>query len=167
METFSALLALCAGNSPVTGEFPAHKGQWRGASMFSLISPWINGWVNNHEAGDLRHHRGHNDVIVMAIPWHQYFLSFHRFPSPRPESSKLPARSSWSISEHTVRLSACAIWGSGTNCRTYRWTANRRWWRTRNRWLWRRRWGWQRRWNSKGRRGEERRRKIWRRWWGR
>ena len=26
METFSALLALCAGNSPVTGEFP-HKGQ--------------------------------------------------------------------------------------------------------------------------------------------
>ena len=36
METFSALLALCAGNSPVTGEFP-HKGQWRGALMFSLI----------------------------------------------------------------------------------------------------------------------------------
>ena len=36
METFSALLALCAGNSPVTGEFP-HKGQWRGALMFSLM----------------------------------------------------------------------------------------------------------------------------------
>ena len=25
METFSALLALCEGNSPVTGEFPAQK----------------------------------------------------------------------------------------------------------------------------------------------
>ena len=25
METFSALLALCAGNSPVTGEFPAQS----------------------------------------------------------------------------------------------------------------------------------------------
>ena len=25
METFSALLALCAGNSPVTGEFPSQK----------------------------------------------------------------------------------------------------------------------------------------------
>ena len=25
METFSALLALCAGNSPVTGEFPTQK----------------------------------------------------------------------------------------------------------------------------------------------
>ena len=37
METFSALLVICAGNSPVTGEFHAHKGQWRGALMFSLI----------------------------------------------------------------------------------------------------------------------------------
>ena len=25
METFSALLALCAGNSPVTGEFPSQR----------------------------------------------------------------------------------------------------------------------------------------------
>ena len=31
-----------------------HKGQWRGALMFSLICAWINGWVNNREAGDLR-----------------------------------------------------------------------------------------------------------------
>ena len=29
-----------------------HKGQWRGALMFSLICAWINGWVNHHEAGD-------------------------------------------------------------------------------------------------------------------
>ena len=58
METFSALLALCAGNSP-------HKGQWRGALMFSLICAWINAWVNNREAVDLRRHRAHYDVIVM------------------------------------------------------------------------------------------------------
>ena len=32
METFSALLAICAGNSPVPGEFP-HKDKWRGALM--------------------------------------------------------------------------------------------------------------------------------------
>ena len=42
-----------------------HKGQWRRALMFSLICVWINGWVNNREAGDLRRHRAHCDVIVM------------------------------------------------------------------------------------------------------
>ena len=42
-----------------------NKGQWRGALMFSLICAWINGWVNNREAGDLRCHRAHYDVIVM------------------------------------------------------------------------------------------------------
>ena len=34
-----------------------HKGQWRGTLMLSLISSWINGWVNNREAGYLRRHR--------------------------------------------------------------------------------------------------------------
>ena len=32
--------------------------------MFSLICVWINGWVNNCEAGDLRSHRGHYDAIA-------------------------------------------------------------------------------------------------------
>ena len=65
METFSAQLSLCAGNSRVPVNSP-HKGQWRGPLMFSLICVWINGWVNNREAGDLRRHRGHYDVIVMS-----------------------------------------------------------------------------------------------------
>ena len=64
METFSALLAICAGNSTVPGEFP-HKGQWRGALLFSLICVWINGWVNDRQVGDLRRYRTHYDVIVM------------------------------------------------------------------------------------------------------
>ena len=42
-----------------------HKGQWRGALMFCLICAWINGWVNNREAGDLRLHRAHHDVTVL------------------------------------------------------------------------------------------------------
>ena len=50
--------------SPVN--FP-HKGQWRGALMFSLIYAWINDWVNNREAGDLRRQHGHYDVIVMRV----------------------------------------------------------------------------------------------------
>ena len=65
METFSALLALCEGNSPVTGEFPP-QSQWRGDLMFPLICAWINGWVNNREAGDLRHARAHYDIILMC-----------------------------------------------------------------------------------------------------
>ena len=44
-----------------------HKGQWRGALMFSFICAWTNDWVNNREAGDLRRHRAHYDVIVMTI----------------------------------------------------------------------------------------------------
>ena len=34
METFSALLALCAGNSPVTGEFPSQKPVMRYFGVF-------------------------------------------------------------------------------------------------------------------------------------
>ena len=44
-----------------------HKGQWRGALMFSLICVWINGWVNNRGAGDLRRYLAHYDVTVMQI----------------------------------------------------------------------------------------------------
>ena len=44
-----------------------HKGQWRGALMFSLICVRINGWVNNREAGDLRRHLAHYDVSVMSM----------------------------------------------------------------------------------------------------
>ena len=49
--------------SPVNSQ---HKDQWRGALMSSLICVWINGWVNNGEAGDLRWHCAHYDVTVMV-----------------------------------------------------------------------------------------------------
>ena len=44
-----------------------HKGQWRGALKFFLISAWTNGWVNNRDAGDLRRHCVHRDVLVMVF----------------------------------------------------------------------------------------------------
>ena len=59
METFSALLTLCAGNSP-------HKGQLRGALMSFFICTWTNGWVNNRDAGDLRRQSAHYDVTVIT-----------------------------------------------------------------------------------------------------
>ena len=42
-----------------------HKDQLRVALMFSLICAWINGWVNNDEAGDLRRHSARYDVTVI------------------------------------------------------------------------------------------------------
>ena len=44
-----------------------HKGQWRGALMFSFICAWINGWVNNREVSNLRRHRTRYDVTVVAL----------------------------------------------------------------------------------------------------
>ena len=58
------------GEFPVTGEFPSQRPVTRGL-MFSLICAWINGWVNNREAGDLRRHRAHYDITVM------YFVELH------------------------------------------------------------------------------------------
>ena len=56
-----ALLAICAGNSPVTGEFPTQRPvTW--SFDVSLICAEINVWVNNREAGNLRRYRAHYDV---------------------------------------------------------------------------------------------------------
>ena len=67
-----------------------NKDQWRGALMFSLISVWINGWVNNRKACDLRRYRAHCDVIVMNVTlilvwacksWLQLYLASVRWLS--------------------------------------------------------------------------------------
>ena len=65
MEMFSTLLALCEGNHQPPVDSP-HKSQWRGVLMFSLICAWTNGWAITRDAGDLRRHRTHYDVTVMA-----------------------------------------------------------------------------------------------------
>ena len=77
----SALLALCAGNSPVTVNSP-HKRQWRGALMLPYTCAWINGWVNNGEAGDLRRHRAHYKyyyVTTKMFIYHQLSFRFCSF----------------------------------------------------------------------------------------
>ena len=40
---------------------------------FLWSAPWINGWVNNREAGDLRRHRAHHDVTLMR-KWISYVV---------------------------------------------------------------------------------------------
>ena len=65
MRAYSALLALYAGNSPFTGEFPSQGPVTRSFDVFFDLHQSINGWVNNREAGDFRRHYAHYDVIVM------------------------------------------------------------------------------------------------------
>ena len=63
METFSALLALCAGNSPVTGEFPSQGPVTLSFDVFfdlHLNKRWST------QFGDLIRHRAHYDVTVMV-----------------------------------------------------------------------------------------------------
>ena len=67
METFSALLVICAGNSPVTGEFPTQRPVTQKFDVFFDLR-MNNGWVNNHGAGDLRRHQAHCYVTVMLSP---------------------------------------------------------------------------------------------------
>ena len=71
METFSALLAICAENSSVTGEFPAQRPVARGFDVFFELH--LNKRLNkNHEAGDLRRHRDHYNVTVMIRTGEEY-----------------------------------------------------------------------------------------------
>ena len=57
---------------PLCGEFtgdrwiPLTKPVTRSFDVFFDLS-WINGWVNNRDAGDLRRRRAHNDLIVMKL----------------------------------------------------------------------------------------------------
>ena len=67
METFSALLVICAGNSPVTGEFPAQRPVTQSFNVFFDVR--LNKRLSDGEwwFGDLRRHRAHHDVTVMAL----------------------------------------------------------------------------------------------------
>ena len=88
METFSALLAICAGNSPVPGEFPTQRPVTRSFDVYFDL----NSWINNGEAGDLRRHPGHYDVIVMETLsaflalWDGNLLSHPRIPLTKPSN---------------------------------------------------------------------------------
>ena len=71
------MMTLSNGNifrvaAPLCGEFTGHqwiihtKASDAGLHIFFGCA-WINGWVNNREAGDLRRYRAHYDVIVMYL----------------------------------------------------------------------------------------------------
>ena len=76
METFSALLALCVGNSPVTGEFPSQRPVTRSFGVFFDLRPneplskqsW--GWWLETPSLSLRHHY----VLIPRTPFWYHTL---------------------------------------------------------------------------------------------
>ena len=42
------------------------RGQWHRALIFSLICAWINGSVNNREAGESSAYRSYDDDVIMV-----------------------------------------------------------------------------------------------------
>ena len=55
--------------------------------MFYLIGAWIDGWVNHREAGDLRRHRAHYDVIVM-LRWLTWIVARNWISDPHSYVTK-------------------------------------------------------------------------------
>ena len=73
METFSALLAFCAGNSPVPGEFPAQRPVTRSFEVFFDLRPnkrlskqsW--GWWSKTPSSSLWRHRNEDKKVVYIL----------------------------------------------------------------------------------------------------
>ena len=71
METFSALLALCAGNSPVPGEFPAQRPVTRSFDVFfdlhlnkRLSKQWWGWWFDTLSSPLWRHRNAGVNMIL-------------------------------------------------------------------------------------------------------
>ena len=89
METFSALLAICAGNSPVSGEFPAQRPVTRSFDVFfdlrlnKRLSKQRWGWWSETPSDPLwRHCNGYPGngwvIISHGILWDVIIYPFHR-----------------------------------------------------------------------------------------
>ena len=78
MKTFSALLAFCAGNSPVHGEFPAQRPVTRSFDVFfdlrlnKGLSKQSRGWWFETLSGPLWRHS--NDLQYPGSMWHSHRL---------------------------------------------------------------------------------------------
>ena len=127
METFSTLLAICAGNSPVIGEFPAQRPVTRSFDVyFDLL--WINVWANNGEAGDFRCHCAHCDVTVMVLSMFlghcsatcnivQYWTLLQLYNGPNCTNCRLPGDShlTQSTGSSSIYLMTCCLYRKKTS----------------------------------------------------
>ena len=79
METFSALLAICAGNSPVPGEFPTQSPVTRSFDVFLDLRPnkrsskqWWGWWFETLSRPLWRHRNGNETVSSLASSIHYW-----------------------------------------------------------------------------------------------
>ena len=78
METFSALLALCAGNSPVTGEFPAQKPVTQSFDVFfdrrlnKQLSKQSWGWWFYTPSWSLWRHCNGGNFVGFVLQWGEF-----------------------------------------------------------------------------------------------
>ena len=72
METFSALLAICAGNSPVPGEFPTQRPVTWSFDVYFDLRPnkWLSkqswGWWFETLSCSLWRHRNGNMAVILC-----------------------------------------------------------------------------------------------------
>ena len=78
METYSALLALCEGNSSVTGEFPSQKPLTRCFDVFfhlrlnkQLSKPSRRWWIETLSRSLRRHCNDHLPVLIALLIYHK------------------------------------------------------------------------------------------------
>ena len=74
METFSALLAICAGNSPVSGDFPAQRPVTRSFDVFfdlrlnkRLSKQWWGWWFETPSCSLWRHCNVRSNFIIDCL----------------------------------------------------------------------------------------------------
>ena len=104
MEKFSELLAICAENSPVPGEFPAQRPVTRSFDVFFDLHPnkrlskqsW--GWWSETPSSSLWRHR--NDIMILyrALQWQGRSINGLRTHNRHP------------ISHHHGRALVCLLW---------------------------------------------------------
>ena len=112
MKTFSALLALCAGNSPVTGEFPSQRPVTQSFDVFfdlrlnKRLSKQSWGWWFETPSCSLWRHR---NGWCGAVIWFQKQSTPHNviycLYSRKWDVTKPHLRSSVSVAKHPQTLS--------------------------------------------------------------
>ena len=121
METFSALLAICAGNSPVTGEFPAQRLITRSFDVFSDLRPnkrlskqsWV-WWFDTPSHPLWRNCNGQNGYGIkakVAVIFHKSLIinHNHKFISIKSSYWWVPPRFSDNVSLSFQEMAHCRL----------------------------------------------------------